>query len=141
MRRLKHVRQRKRLVLLVGIVGLIAAGLAASISSAGQTKTAAGYKIFFLPKFVGIPLFTQNGLGAKQAGKELGDAVTLNGPTEPTAAKQVPFIDNAVRQGYNAIIISADDPNAVAPALKRAAAKGVKIISYDGDGAPDARTI
>ena len=53
----------------------------------------------------------------------------------------MPFIDTAVRQGYNAIIISANDPNAVAPALKRAAARGVKIISYDGDVAADARTI
>ena len=48
----------------------------------------------------------------------------------------MPFIDTAVRQGYNAIIISADDPNAVAPALKRAQAKGVKVISYDSDTAP-----
>jgi rhamnose transport system substrate-binding protein len=67
--------------------------------------------------------------------------VTYNGPTEASAAKQVPFIDTAARQGYNAIVISADDPNAVAPALKRAAAKGVKVISYDADTAQDARTI
>ena len=53
----------------------------------------------------------------------------------------MPFIDSAVRQGFNAIIISADDPNAVAPALKRAQAKGVKVISYDSDTAPSARTI
>ena len=66
-------------------------------------------------------------VGAKKAAKELGDSVTYNGPTEASAAKQVPFIDNAVRQGYNAIIISGDDPNAVAPALKRAMAKGVKV--------------
>ena len=57
------------------------------------------------------------------------------------AAKQVPFIDSAVRQGYDAIIISANDPNAVAPALKRAQARGVKVISYDGDVRKDARTI
>ncbi len=53
----------------------------------------------------------------------------------------MPFIDTAVRQGYDAIIISANDPNAVAPALKRAQARGVKVISYDGDVRKDARTI
>jgi rhamnose transport system substrate-binding protein len=53
----------------------------------------------------------------------------------------VPFIDAAARQGYNAIVISTPDPNAVAPALKRAAAKGVKVVAFDGDTAPDSRTI
>ena len=86
-------------------------------------------------------MFTQNGIGAKHAGKELGDTVTYNGPTTVSGAAQVPFIDTAARQGYNAIVISTPDANAVAPALKRAAAKGVKIIAYDGDTAQDARTI
>ena len=75
----------------------------------------------------------ENGKGAKEAAAKLGDTVTYNGPTEASAAKQVPFIDTAVRQGYNAIIISANDPNAVAPALKRAQQRGLKVISYDGD--------
>jgi rhamnose transport system substrate-binding protein len=135
--------RRKRLTLLTasGAVFVVALALAAGIGSAGSTKTTASYKVFLLPKFIGIPVFTQNGLGAKAAGKVLGDTVTYNGPTEASAAKQVPFIDNAVRQGYNAIIISANDPNTVAPALKRAMAKGVKVISYDGDVAPDARDV
>ena len=130
----------KWLVLLVGavVVTALAAGLAATN---GQSRSAKGYKIYLLPKNLGNPYFTASNKGAQKAAKELGDTVTFNAPTEASAAKQVPFIDNAVRQGYNAIIISADDPNAVAPALKRAAAKGVKIISYDGDVAPDARTI
>jgi rhamnose transport system substrate-binding protein len=88
-----------------------------------------------------VPVFTQNSIGAKAAAKELGDTVTYNGPTTASATGQVQFINTAVQQGYNAIIISADDPNAVAPALKRAAQKGVKVVSYDGDTAPDARTI
>jgi rhamnose transport system substrate-binding protein len=135
--------RRKRLALLfaVAAMAVLALALVTGVGSAAHTKTAAGYKVFVLPKFVGVPVFTQNGLGAKAAAKELGDTVTYNGPTEASAAKQVPFIDNAVRQGYNAIIISGDDPNAVAPALKRAMAKGVKVISYDGDVAPDARNI
>jgi rhamnose transport system substrate-binding protein len=135
--------RRKRLALLfaVAAMAVLALALVTGVGSAAHTKTAAGYKVFVLPKFVGVPVFTQSGLGAKAAAKELGDTVTYNGPTEASAAKQVPFIDNAVRQGYNAIIISGDDPNAVAPALKRAMAKGVKVISYDGDVAPDARNI
>lgn len=135
---------RKQLTLLFGIVVAVAvltAGLTAAGGSAGRSKAAAGSKIFVIPKFIGIPVFTQNGLGAKAAAKELGDTVVYNGPTTASATAQVPFIDAAVRQGAKAIIISADDPNAVAPALKRAAAKGVKVISYDADTAPDARVI
>jgi rhamnose transport system substrate-binding protein len=134
---------RKRFMLLLAIVaaGVFVVGITAGGGSARQTKQAAGYKIFLIPKFIGIPVFTLNGQGGKEAAKALGDTVTYNGPTEASAAKQVPFIDTAARQGYNAIVISADDPNAVAPALKRAAAKGVKVISYDADTAQDARTI
>jgi rhamnose transport system substrate-binding protein len=134
---------RRRIALVFGVlaVAVLVVAIAAGVGTAGGMKRAAGYKVFLIPKFVGIPVFTQNNLGAKQAAKELGDTVTYNGPTEASAAKQVPFIDNAVRQGYNAIIISGDDPNAVAPALKRAMAKGVKVISYDADVAPDARDL
>ena len=97
--------------------------------------------MYLIPKFIGVPVFTQNSLGAKAAAKELGDTVTYNGPTTASATGQVQFINTAAQQGYNAIIISADDPNAVAPALKRAAQKGIKVVSYDGDTAPDARTV
>jgi rhamnose transport system substrate-binding protein len=138
--------RRKRIMLLLGVAAIAAlvAVFAAAVGSAGPTRADAkgkGYKIFLLPKNIGNPVFTTNNRGAQEAARELGDKVTYNGPTEAVASKQVPFIDTAVRQGFNAIIISANDPNAVAPALKRAAARGVKVISYDSDTAPDARTI
>ena len=41
----------------------------------------------------------------------------------------------------DAIIIAGNDPNAVAPALKKAARSGVKIVSMDSDVAPDARSV
>src|SRR4029077_12430400 len=131
--------RKRTLVVLIGLA--VAAAVMATLGTAGTSKSHAGYKIFILPKATGIPVFTQNGLGAKAAGKELGDTVTYNGPTTVSGAAQVPFIDTASRQGYNALVISTPDANAVAPALKRAAAKGVKIIAYDGDTARDARTI
>jgi rhamnose transport system substrate-binding protein len=126
------------------LVGAVSVG----VGSAGSDKVAGpsaakqeSYKIFLIPKFIGIPVFTLNGQGGKEAGKKLGHTVTYNGPTEASAAKQVPFIDTAVRQGYNAIVISANDPNAVAPALKRAQARGLKVVTYDADAAKDARTV
>jgi len=130
---------RRRTLVLIGFAVVAAAAVMATLGTAGTSKTR--YKIFILPKATGIPVFTQNGNGAKKAGKELGDLVTYNGPTTVSGAAQVPFIDTATRQGYNAIVISTPDANAVAPALKRAAKRGVKIISYDGDTARDARTI
>jgi rhamnose transport system substrate-binding protein len=125
-------------VLSLAAVAALTLGLTAG---AGNAKPESGKKIFFLPKLIGVNVFTENGKGAKEAAAKLGESVTYNGPTEAVAAKQVPFIDAAARQGYNAIVISANDPNAVAPALKRAQQRGLKVISYDGDVAKDARTI
>jgi len=135
--------RRTKLVVAAGLIAAVSAvGLTtAGVGSAKSTKATAGSKIFLIPKFIGIPVFTQNGLGAKMAAKELGDTVTYNGPTSASATAQVSFINTAVQQGAGAIIISGDDPNAVAPALKRAMAKGVKVISYDADVAPDARNV
>ena len=136
-------RKRHGLVGLLGLVALVvfAVGLSAGTGGATNEKSTSGHKIFFLPKLIGVNVFTENGKGAKEAAAKLGDSVTYNGPTEAVAAKQVPFIDAAVRQGYDAIVISANDPNAVAPALKRAQQRGLKVISYDGDVRKDARTI
>jgi rhamnose transport system substrate-binding protein len=131
----------------LAVVAALAVGRSAGAGGAAPAREAvpaakhAGYKIFFLPKTTTIPVFTQNGIGAKEAAKQLGDTVTYNGPTDVSGPKQVPFIDSAARQGYKAIVISTPDPNAVAPALKRAKARGVKVVAYDGDTARDSRTI
>jgi rhamnose transport system substrate-binding protein len=131
---------RKQLGLVVGLAVIVA--LIAALTAGASTATKqAGYKIYFLPKTTTIPVFTQNGIGAKRAGKELGDSVTYKGPTTVSGPAQVPFINAAAQQGYNAIVISTPDANAVAPALKRAAAKGVKVVSYDADTAPSSRVI
>jgi rhamnose transport system substrate-binding protein len=126
--------------LVVGLAMITTLALALS-AGAGTSKKQAGYKIYFLPKTTTIPVFTQNGIGAKAAGKALGDTVTYKGPTTVSGTAQVPLINAAVQQGYNAIVISTPDPNAVAPALKKAAAKGVKVVAYDGDTAPSSRVI
>jgi Periplasmic binding protein domain len=135
--------RRKWLTLLIGTAATaaMALGLSAGVGSAGPSKAQQDVKIFLLPKNLGNPYFNASHEGAKQAARELGVSVTYNAPTEATGTKQVPFIDTAVRQGYQAIIISAADANAVAPALRRAQQRNVKVITYDADTVPGARTV
>ena len=79
--------RKRRMAALAGLVvaAVATVGLTASIGNARPNKTAAGYKVYLIPKFIGIPVFTQNSIGAKQAAKELGDTVTYNGPTTASA--------------------------------------------------------
>jgi rhamnose transport system substrate-binding protein len=54
---------------------------------------------------------------------------------------QIGFINNLVSQKVGVLAIAGNDANAVAPALKRAAQQGVRVVSYDSDVATDARAL
>lgn len=127
---------RRRLWLLTLPVLLVTVALGAGTGSAGGNV-----KLFMLPKFTGIPPFTQADNGAKQVGKTFGYTVDYGGPTTSSATQQVQFVDNAVSKGYNGIFISADNPAAVTPALQRARQKGVTVVSYDSDVLPAGRSV
>lgn len=94
-----------------------------------------------LPKLDTDPYFQAAFEGMQQAAGEIGGTVTKQAPSQATGDAQVPFINNLVSQGVGVIAIAGNDPNAVAPALKQAQSAGVKVISFDSDVAPDARTL
>ena len=137
-------RKRLGIVSLISLVALVvlAVGISASTGSASTDKATKGHKIFFLPEADRRERLHRERQGRQGSrGEARRHASPTTGRRRRSAAKQVPFIDSAARQGYDAIIISANDPNAVAPALKRAQQRGLKVISYDGDVRKDARTI
>jgi rhamnose transport system substrate-binding protein len=110
----------------------------------GTTPTASSggaLNIAFLPKAINNPYFDTAASGGQQAAKDLNGTFKQVGPSDANAAAQVPFITTLTEQHVGAIVISGDDPNAVAPALKQAMAQGIKVVSYDADVAPDARTV
>ena len=55
--------------------------------------------------------------------------------TRREADLQIPFITDLTTQGVNAIIISADGKDEVAPALKAAMAAGIKVVGFDSSPA------
>jgi rhamnose transport system substrate-binding protein len=106
-----------------------------------NAKIKEGLKIAFLPKEIDNPYEVMVDQGGVDAVKELkGDGKEV-GPSDASASSQVSYINTLIQQRQDAIVIAANDPNAVAPALKDAMAKGIAVVTYDSDAAPDARQI
>ena len=100
-----------------------------------------GLKTVSIPKQLGNPYEEFEHSGVDEALEELGGSNRISGPTDAGASTQIPLINAAVQQNADVIIIAGNDPNAVAPALKQAAQRGVKIVGMDSDVAPDARSV
>jgi rhamnose transport system substrate-binding protein len=100
-----------------------------------------GLKTVSIPKQLGNPYEEFEHSGIDEALQELGGSNRISGPTDAGASTQIPIINAAVQQQPDAIIIAGNDPDAVAPALKQAAERGVKIVGMDSDVAADARSV
>jgi rhamnose transport system substrate-binding protein len=96
--------------------------------------------IALLPKKKGIAYFTSCSQGAEAAAKELGNVKLIyDGPTDGSPEKAASMIEKWTLKGVDVIAVSPNDPSVLAPAMKAAIAKGVKVITWDADGAPDTR--
>jgi len=124
------------IALLASTILLAPASLALADECAKEPVT-----VGFLPKLDTDPYFKVAQQGAEEAAKEIGGKAIQVAPSQATAEAQIDFINSLVTQKVGVIAISANDANAVAPALKRAAQQGVKVVSYDSDVAGDARAI
>ena len=72
--------------------------------------------------------------------KELGGVkIIYTGPTDTTAEGQIEVINSLIAQGVDAIAISANDPDALVPSLKKAMSRGITVISWDSGVAADGR--
>ena len=98
-----------------------------------------GFALYMIPKNVGNPVFDLTNAGMQEAAAELGDTTEFNGSTEADAQQQVEVINAAIAQEPDALLISANDPDALVPALESAEAKGIQTVTFDSDVNPDAR--
>ena len=122
------------------VVAGTAVGLA--LASLGVWPAMAKELVFgMLPKYVSGPYFQAANTGAQEAAKELGVTIDFNGPVDANVAKQSDIIDGWIRRKVDAVMVSANDPNALAPAMKRAQSRGIKTMTWDADVNPDARQV
>ena len=124
-----------------GAAALMAASMFVSAGALAQQCATQAVTVGFLPKLDTDPYFQVARQGAEEAQGEIGGKVVQQAPSQATAEAQIGFINNLVSQKVGVIAIAGNDANAVAPALKRAAQQGVRVVSYDLDVATDARAL
>src|SRR5262245_27299145 len=96
--------------------------------------------ICLLPKKKGLPYFTTCARGAAEAAREIGNVELIyDGPTDGSPEKAASMIERWALQGVDVIAVSPNDPDVVAPAMKKAREKGVHVITWDADARPDTR--
>ena len=95
--------------------------------------------IALMPKSKGNAYFISCGKGAQKAAKDLGVDLIFDGPTDPDPAKQNEIIENWITLGVDAIAAACENKEGISTALRKAKAKGIKVITYDADAQEDAR--
>lgn len=105
----------------------------AAAPTEGGDASGEGLRIAVIPKAVNNPYFDASFNGAQRACEELGAECEYVGPTEATGAAQVEFINTAVQQGFDALVVSAADQEAIIPALQQAQSRGLTVVTYDAD--------
>ncbi|PCJ09483.1 MAG: rhamnose ABC transporter substrate-binding protein [Rhodobacteraceae bacterium] len=97
-------------------------------------------RIALVVKALGIGFFEAAAKGAEEAAAELGNVeIIYTGPTDTTAEGQIEVINALIAQNVDAIAISANDTDALVPALKKAMSRGITVISWDSGVAAEGR--
>jgi len=117
---------------------LFAAFIASTMSF--SSAHAEEMRIALVVKALGIGFFEAAAKGAEEAAEELGDVeIIYTGPTDTTAEGQIEVINSLIAQKVDAIAVSANDQDALVPALKKAMSRGITVISWDSGVAPEGR--
>lgn len=98
-------------------------------------------RVGVVAKSLGNGFFDAVHKGADEAAAALDAQVIFTGPTTPTAEGQIEVLNALIAQRVDAIAISANDPDAVVPTLRRAMQRGIKVISYDSAVAASGRIV
>ena len=93
-----------------------------------------------MPKSKGNAYFKACRIGAEEAAKALNVQLIWDGPTDPDPAKQNEVIDTWITRGVDVIAVAVENREGISSVLRKARTRGIKVITWDADAEPDART-
>ena len=115
-------------------------GAGDSSSDSGSSGSKAT-SVTFIPKNLGNPYFDISDAGGQAAVKEFGGTYSQVGPQEASPDAQAQYIDTEAQKHTSAIVISANDPEALGDSLTKARDAGTKVITFDADTNPKYRDL
>jgi rhamnose transport system substrate-binding protein len=131
----------KKLMMLAVVITLLATACkpsaptgAAKAGTCDLVTDPTKFKMVFLPKNLGNAVFDEAHQGALAAAAELGVTEELQylAPASGAAGtEQIPIITNATTQCVNAIMISNNAGDQIAPAAEAARAAGITVVTWD----------
>ena len=95
--------------------------------------------IAMMPKAKGDPYFVSCLAGAEEAARELGVELIWDGPTGLDAARQNEMVENWITRGVDVIAVAVENRGGISTVLRKARARGIKVVTWDADAEPDAR--
>jgi rhamnose transport system permease protein len=95
--------------------------------------------VAMMPKSKGDPYFISCRAGAEEAAAEAGVDLIWDGPTGLDAAKQNEVVEGWITRGVDAIAVSVENSAGISTVLRKARARGIKVVTFDADAAEDAR--
>ncbi|MGQ0484550.1 MAG: autoinducer 2 ABC transporter substrate-binding protein [Hyphomicrobiales bacterium] len=114
-------------------IGRNLCALAIMLVGAGVATAQDLPKIAFVPQIAGIPYYVAMQEGAERAAKELGAVYVQEGPVSTNSADQLRIFESFVTQKFDVIAISPLDEESLKPAITRARAAGIIVLTSDAD--------
>ena len=108
-------------------------------SSVTHTASGRRVQIGMMPKAKGDPYFISCHQGAEHAAKEVGAELLWDGPADLDPAKQNEVVEAWITRGVDVIAASVENKSAISTVLRKARAKGIRVITWDADADKDAR--
>jgi rhamnose transport system substrate-binding protein len=113
--------------------------LVRSLNSPGEAP-ARRTVIAMMPKAKGDPYFVSCRVGAEEAAAELGVDLIWDGPTGLDAARQNELVESWITRGVDVIAVAVENRASISTALRKAQDRGIRVLTWDADAEPDARS-
>ena len=130
----------KRIFALLLTASVVFTGCDKPVDTGGTSGGQKKITVALLPKSKGNAYFISCKKGAERAAKDFNVDLLFDGPTDPDPAKQNEIVENWITLGVDAIAAACENKEGISTALRKAEAKGIKVITYDSDAAQDARS-
>jgi ABC-type sugar transport system substrate-binding protein len=111
-----------------------------ALASCKKTEDAGKTTVGFLLKSKGNQYFVTCEKGARAAAAELDIDLRVDGPISADPAKQNEIVENWITDGLDVIVAACENKDSISTALRKAQDAGIKVVTYDADAQPAARS-